>query len=704
MTSVIQEDAVGKRVLLMGNEAIARGAVEAGVEVMAAYPGTPSSEIGEVLAEIADEEGFYVEWSTNEKVAFDVAAGASLVGARSMVAMKNAGLNVAMDTFMTLPYTGIKGSMVIVVADDPNAHYSSTEQDTRIAAKYAEILCFEPMDQQEAKEMTKEAFLLSEKLSLPVFLRSVTRISHASGDVTLDSISKSKSKLGFNKHWKLPYRWAVYGPPSVAARHVWLHEQLPLVRAEAEKSHFNKLFYVGNKGSINEWDSEKPKARLAVIASGLGVCYALEAIGRLGLGYDVPFLKIGTPFPLPTEKVCALLKSAENVLIVEEGDSLVEEQVNALVGVAGFNVKVMGKVSGVHHARCDAIFSCGAKDSVEPEVLPPYGEINSDKVFSAIREILEATDKVHDGKEDARQEVREGLKDLIAPRSSTLCAGCPHLGSYFALREVLRKDKGVHIINGDIGCYEQGGYGIFSREVKGDDSDSKRYRISSPYEILDTTHVMGSGIGLAMGQAQAGYADGKIVAVAGDSTFFHATLPALINAVCTKANITFLVLDNSWTCMTGHQPSPTTGQDAVGKDMAVVSIEQVVRSAGINSIKTVDAYDIAEAKEAIEEALEYEGPAVVVLRRECALQVQRRTRRKGPAITHVDKDKCTGCRICVELGCPAITYDSEARKAGIDEILCVDCGLCPQVCPQNAITGPVGTGCNVDQASSGLGR
>lgn len=156
--------------------------------------------------------------------------------------------------------------------------------------------------------------------------------------------------------------------------------------------------------------------------------------------------------------------------------------------------------------------------------------------------------------------------------------------------------------------------------------------------------------------------------------------------------------------MTGHQPSPTTGQDAVGKDMAVVSIEQVVRSAGINSIKTVDAYDIAEAKEAIEEALEYEGPAVVVLRRECALQVQRGTRRKGPAITHVDKDKCTGCRICVELGCPAITYDSEARKAGIDEILCVDCGLCPQVCPQNAITGPVGTGCNVDQASSGLGR
>lgn len=701
MASIIVEDMVDKRVLLMGNEAIARGAIEAGVEVMAAYPGTPSSEIGETLAEIADEFGFYVEWSTNEKVAFEVAAGASLIGARSMVAMKNAGLNVAMDTFMTLPYTGIKGSMVVVVADDPNAHYSSTEQDTRIAAKYAEILCFEPMDQQEAKEMTKEAFLLSEKFSLPVFLRSVTRISHASGDVTLGSIRRSRSKLGFNKHWKLPYRWAVYGPPSVAARHAWLHQQLPAIRAEAEKSPFNRLFYVGSEGSIRPWGTGEPRSKLAVIASGIGTCYALEALGRLGLDYEVPFLKIGTPFPLPAEKVCTLLKSAENVLIVEEGDPVVEEQVRALVGSAGFSVRILGKTVGRHYLVCDRTDPEGC---VEPGLLPPYGEINSDKVSSAIRKILAALGEVHEGREDLGYEAREGLRDLIAPRSSTLCAGCPHLGSYFALREALRRDRGVHIINGDIGCYEQGGYGIFSREMKGDSSDSKRYRISSPYEILDTTHVMGSGIGLAMGQAQAGYSDGKIVAVAGDSTFFHAALPALVNAAYTKANITFLVLDNSWTCMTGHQPSPTTGVDAIGKETTAISIEHVVRSVGINSIAVVDAYNIAQAKEAIEAALEYEGPAVVVLRRECALQVQRRTRRRGPATTHVDKAKCTGCRICVELGCPAITYDSKARKAGIDEILCVDCGLCPQVCPQNAITGPVETTCNVDRAGTGCRR
>jgi len=249
MASIAAEDAVGKRVLLMGNDAIARGAIEAGVEVMAAYPGTPSSEIGETLAACADQLGLYVEWSTNEKVAFEVAAGASLVGARSMVAMKNAGLNVAMDTFMTLPYTGVKGAMVIVVADDPSAHYSSTEQDTRVAAKYAEILCLEPSDQQEAKDMTVEAFRLSEKLSLPVFLRSVTRISHASGDVRLGSISRTRSALGFNKHWGQAYRWAVYGPPSVAARHAWLHEQLSAVRSEVEALPFNKLFYIGKDGA-----------------------------------------------------------------------------------------------------------------------------------------------------------------------------------------------------------------------------------------------------------------------------------------------------------------------------------------------------------------------------------------------------------------------------------------------------------------------
>lgn len=730
----------------MGNEAIARGAVEAGVEVVAAYPGTPSSEVCETLAACAGELGYYIEWSTNEKVAFEVAAGASLVGARSLVAMKNAGLNVAMDTFMTLPYSGVKGAMVIVVADDPDAHYSSTEQDTRTAAMYAEILCLEPADQQEAKDMTRAAFELSERLGLPVFVRSVTRISHASGDVTLGSVERGRgpSALGFNKHWKLPYRWDVYGPPGGAApRHKWLHEQLPKVAAEVEASPFNELRFVGGPDAGSEADSITSgdrwgacataapselhraapgtggRARLGIIASGLGSSYAREALARVGadhLGGVVPFLKLGTAFPIPKGKVRQVLESAETVLVVEEGDPVVEIQVKALACDIGARVRVFGKTAGpAPSGRGGA----GARDATDGQsaagtygdpVLPPYGEINTDVVEEALRKVAAsvvapsfsgssaaakaaqtaatcaAGDQADlDAVERDTAHARSRLRSLVAPRSSTLCAGCPHLGSYWALREALRAEKGVHIVNGDIGCYEQGGYGIFSRAVQGDNADSKRYRVASPYEILDTIYVMGSGVGLAMGQVQAGYRDGKVVAVCGDSTFFHATLPAVVNAVYTEADITFLVFDNSWTCMTGHQPSPRTGLSTTGGPAKTVSIEDVARSMGVESVAVADAYDVAAAKAAIKEALAFKGPSIVVLRRECALQVQRRERRKGTAQTHVDRETCTGCRLCVELGCPAVTFDAAAKKAGIDEILCVDCGLCTQVCPRGAI-------------------
>jgi indolepyruvate ferredoxin oxidoreductase, alpha subunit len=231
----------GSRVLLMGNEAIARGAVEAGVQLVASYPGTPSSEVTETLISTAPDCGYYIEWSMNEKVAFEVAAGAAMVGARSLTAMKNAGLNVAMDTYVTLPYGGVKGGFVIVVADDPDAHYSSTEQDTRIIAQYAEIPCLEPMDQQEAKDMTRDAFELSESLELPVFLRTVTRISHASGDVRLGPVTEKRNVLGFNKHWKLPYRWDVYGAPGAVHKHRWLKEQMPKMQAAADACRYNRL-------------------------------------------------------------------------------------------------------------------------------------------------------------------------------------------------------------------------------------------------------------------------------------------------------------------------------------------------------------------------------------------------------------------------------------------------------------------------------
>jgi len=647
-SEIIVEDSPGKRVLLMGNEAIARGAIEAGIRVAASYPGTPASEILETLAAAAPKLGFYAEWSVNEKVAFEVAAGAAITGVRSITSMKNAGLNWVMDMFMTLVYGGVRGGFLIAVADDPDAHYSSNEQDTRFAAHYAEIPCLEPSDAQEAKDMARYAFELSEQIELPVFLRSVTRISHASGDVELGKIEKRDRKPVFDKHWKMPWRWDVYGPPSAVEKHRWLHGQMPKIKKIVEGLPWNRL-------DLHEGQS------VGVIASGIGASYALDAIKLLGLEGRVAFLKIGTPTPLPEKLVEKLLKSVTTVLVVEEGEPLVELLVKALAKDANPAVKIMGRFTGD---------------------MPPVGEINIDIVAKAISKLT--------GKElpsdPQLEKVREEVKKLVVPRSSTLCAGCPHLGTYWALKRALSKFGGkVPIVNGDIGCYEQGGYGIAGKEYKPSFStESVHYKIEAPYETLDTNYIMGGGIGLMQGEFRAGYGDGPLVAVAGDSTFFHACMPAVANAVVNKAKGVFLVLDNSWTAMTGHQPDPVTGVTAMGEKTKTLCIEDVARALGVEFIRVSDSFDVRATQEAIEEALKSDKFAIVVSRRVCTLQAMRLkqyTRKK----MFLEKDTCTGCRLCVSLGCPAITFNTEENKAGIDPIICVGCGICAQVCPVGAI-------------------
>ena len=645
--NVVASNKISEKVLMLGNEAIARGTIEAGVEVVVAYPGTPSSEIVETLAEVVNDFNYYIEWIINEKVAFDMAAGASILGARSLVAMKNAGLNVAMDTFMTLPYTGIKGGMVVVVADDPGAHYSSNEQDTRFAAVYAEIPCLEPANQQEAKEMTIEAFELSEALELPIFLRSVTRLSHASGDVILGEIKKPLNKIGFNKHWKIPYRWNVYGPPGAVSKHRWIHHQMEKSKEIVEKSKFNTFNLPTN-------------ANIGIIASGLGVSYAMEAISELELKRKLAFLKLGFSNPLPEKKLGKYLKNLKKLIVIEEGDPVIERQIRSFTQENFPEIKIFGKE--------------------RRQILNPYGELNVNCVTKGISKAIGL--QVKENQE--RVNIKKEIQKKVSPRSSTLCVGCPHLGTYWAVKKALQGYKGVHIVNGDIGCYEQGGYGVFSHKINPTDDNSKAYSFSSPYEILDTIYVMGSGIGMAMGQSQAGYKDGKILAVAGDSTFFHATLPAIVNAVYTKADITYLVLDNSWTCMTGHQPNPTTGKSATGETTKVIDISKVTEALGVTCIERVDPYNIEESVQAIQKALDFKGPSVVILQRECALQVQRREKHKNPQ-TFIDRDKCTGCKQCLSLGCPAITFDNENKIAGIDSLLCVDCGLCNQICSFGAI-------------------
>lgn len=632
--------------LLMGNEAIARGAVEAGVQLAACYPGTPSSEIGEVLGEVSKDLGIYFEWSTNETVAFEVAAGASLAGARALTAMKNAGFNLVMDNFMTLTYGGIKGGFVVVVADDPGAHYSSNEQDTRLEALAAELMIFEPQNQNQAKLMTKAAFDVSEELELPVFLRSVTRLSHASGNVEFGEFNQDHNEIGFNKHWKIPYRWNVYGPPGPQSKREWLHSRLPLMQEYVESSEFNKL-------KIND-------SKIGVVTSGIAATYVKEVIDELNLNDKIHILDLGIVNPLPENKVKTLLDNSDHIIVIEEGDPLIETGIRLFAKEYKPLLKIQGR-------------------QFDNYVIPREGELDPDNVRSAFVKALGL--EVSENK--AMETIKAEARKIITSRSSTLCAGCPHLGSYWALRKVLEKYDGTPIVNGDIGCYEQGGYGLATNKFEITDENNKRFKINSPYEILDTIYIMGSGIGMAQGQYHVEH-NGKILAVAGDSTFFHTCLPALANAVYNDANITYIVFDNSWTCMTGHQPNPVTGIKGNGDVATKISIEAIVQSMGIKSLNVADAYDIEGAKKALKAGIDHEGPAVVILRRECALQVLRRKEKSGKQF-EIIQDKCIGCRTCVELGCPAITFKN--GKADIDRALCVDCGICAQICPVNAIVG-----------------
>jgi indolepyruvate ferredoxin oxidoreductase alpha subunit len=660
MTShVVARDEPGLRVLLMGNEAIARGAIEGGAKVAASYPGTPASEIMETLCAAARDLGFYAEWSVNEKVAFEVAAGAALSNVRSFCSMKNAGLNWCMDMLTTIVYGGVRAGMVIVVADDPGARTSSNEQDQRFAASWAEIPCLEPSDQQEAKDMVRDAFEISERTELPVIVRSVARISHSLGDVTLGKISPPSKKVVFDKHWKLPFRWNVYGPPSTHSRHVWLHTRLPIAKRLSEQSPYNVL-------------KLRNGAEMGIIASGVGAAYVTEALRWLGLENKVNFLKIGVSHPLPERKVAKLLQRSNRILVVEDGDPFVENQVRIIAKDVAPKLKIQGK------ARANTL-------------LEPYGELDADMVTLAVAKFADTKWKTV---ATSRKKLKDDASSLVIPRSSAFCAGCPHIGTYWALRMALHRVGGkVPVIHGDMGCYEMAGYGVFAKSLEPSySSESVKYPVDSPYEMLDSLYIMGAGIGLAQGTYHAGYTDGKVIAVAGDSTFFHACLPGLVNAVYNKAKLTFVIMDNHWTAMTGHQPHPGTGVTALGEPTKEGNIEDICKSFGVEYVRVVDAYNPREVQNTLVEALQQPSVSVVISRGECAQIWQRTKKKQGTPIVplKVDLEKCNGCKLCVQMGCPAITFEPRTNKAGIDSLLCTACGLCAAVCPFRAFYQPEG--------------
>ncbi len=639
MTAIINAQE-GTRHLFMGNEAIARGALEAGVRVAAGYPGTPSSEIIENLAKMADKAGIYVEWSVNEKVAAEVAAAASFAGLRSLCVMKQNGVNVASDFLLHLAGSGIRGGMVLVPCDDPGALSSVNEGESRHFARLLEIPLLEPGDFQEAKDMMKWAFDLSEELRSLVMVRSVTRLSHASGNVTVGPIPKPGKRAEFRHSGFIldPMEGVVMSAP-VPYKHGQQQEKLKKAAERFESAPFNT--YTG---------PEKPD--LLVITASACSLYTREAVRLLNAGDRVGILKLGCTWPLPSSLVEKHLQHSEKALIVEEVIPFLEENVKILAAelAPGIGVKTFfGKRDGS---------------------LPSVGELNPDLVAAALSKILGIPYSGMDA--DYEKQAKLSVFFNAPARDWTFCAGCPHRASYWSIHRVLQLDNREGFVCGDIGCYTLG-------------------MLPSGYSVLKTVHSMGSGSGAAsgFGKLRQFGMDQPVLAVCGDSTFFHAAMPALVNAVHHRSNITLLILDNSGTGMTGFQPHPGLCRDALSVDAPGVDIAEVCRAMGAD-VKICDPFDAENTQKILLETLQNRtGVHVIILRQICALSPEKKGRKLFDM--SVNEEKCLGencgCnRLCTRIfGCPGMIWDREKKKARIDPVICSGCGFCASICPVGAI-------------------
>lgn len=610
---------------MLGNEAIARGAIEAGVGVVASYPGTPSSELTQALVDAAKDIDMYVEWSVNEKVAFEVALAASMCGVRAMAIMKHVGVNVAHDPLMTASYMGAKGGLVLVSADDPEMWSSQNEQDNRYIGIQGYIPVLEPSSAQEAKEMMADAFRLSEEFGQMFMLRSVTRISHARSDVLLGEITGRKRKGHFEKD---PSRWVCL--PANERR----NRRLMIDRLSRIKKAVNNLPY--NQLTLIEG------AKQGIIACGISYTYVLEALRWLGLEHKLPLLKIGTPYPMPKELTERFLESVPEVLVVEELEPVVENQAKVIAKDADIQVRIHGK-----------------------NLVPLVGELSTRKVVEAVAKFARVRPSVNFTELDR---VGEEIGSLLPSRPPTLCPGCPHRATFYAVNVACRhykRDFGVEpVLPSDIGCYTLG--------------------YNPPLNSDDTAICMGGSFGIGNGLSHV--IEAPVIAHLGDSTFFHSGIPPMINAVYNKANITMVVMDNSATAQTGFQPHPGTGSTARGEPTVRLKAENIARACQVEFVEVTDPFEVKKTIDIIERALRFDGPAVVVCRRICRVLEQReRKRRRGKTIPYrIDLSNCNDCRLCVTaLGCPAIIL--EHNSVAIDISQCNGCGVCAQICPVDAI-------------------
>lgn len=600
----------GQKVVLLGNEAIVRGALEARIGFASTYPGTPASEIGDTFAEIAKKVGIYFEYSANEKVAVEAAAGAAMCGVRSLVSFKQFGFNVASDSIFPLAYYGIRAGMVIVVADDPQCWSSGqSEEDTRYFARIAHMPMLEPADPQECKDFTALAFELSEKFGIPTIVRTTTRVSHCKGVVELGQIAKGKLTGAFTKD----ARWNTM-PPYIVSVHGELHDKLKEVGKFVERTKIN--FAIAGKGNFG------------IVTAGVAYCYVMEVLRKLRL--KLPVLKLGLTWPLPRKKISDFIRRLKMVLVVEELEPIIESAVDEIAKEANPKLKIYGK-----------------------NLLPAHGEYKPNDVEASICKVLGLK----------MRKVPERLE--VLPRWPTLCPGCPHRATFWAAKVAGGPDC---VFGGDIGCYILGIY--------------------RPYETQDFVISMGAVEGIAHGIKKVSRQ--RTIAFIGDSTFFHAGIPGLINIVYNKSSPVTIVLDNMTTAMTGHQPHPGVGVTGMGEKVREIKIEDIAKACTKN-VMVIDPYNIKDSVKVISQALRLadEGrPSVIVSRRECRLLFMRRARKEGikvPVYT-INQNKCKRCGTCVyQLTCPAIHHDVEKNTYWIDSAWCWGCPVCSQICPNGAI-------------------
>ncbi len=598
----------GKKELMMGNEAIAHGLLENGCRIATAYPGTPSSEI---LAAVTGYRKRYkiqmhTQWAINEKVALEIAYAGCQAGLRTAVAMKQVGLNVASDPLMSAAYMGVFGGFVIISADDPGPHSSQTEQDSRMMAMMAKIPVLDPDSPRQAGEMVDLAYLLSEKVRTPVMIRPTTRVCHSRQDIAPGTVMPHVTTPNFAKD---PSRWAA--TPKFRYRlHLELEEKLSVMAAYP--------------GTAPVRHNPKASGRRAVVASGVAAAYTAEALKDLGLWETLPFYQVLQPFPLHAAFAKRLLADHEEVLILEETTGIIEMQL-------ADHRHIKGKLNGV---------------------VPRVGELLPEKVAQLVADF-------------SGMRVDIPTVAEVTGRRPTLCAGCPHRASFFAIKKAA--PRGIY--TSDIGCYTLG----------------------LNLKAVDTVLCMGAAISQAAGFYHAHKNEAKrpdIVATMGDSTFFHAGVPALIDAVNQNVRFVLVVLDNRTTAMTGSQPTPATGRGVAGEPLVKVDMEKLIEGCGVQFLEVGDPYDLEIFIRTLKSAVAFardRGPAVVIARHPCIIDLSRKGGTADFMEVMVD-DGCDGCKYCLEhFECPGLVPTDDGQRTMVDPMVCIGCGVCLAVCPKGAI-------------------